>query len=88
MSAWSGSDRAARLPRTWPTIRRRVLRCDPTCRVCWSAPATEVDHIVPGDDHRETNLQGICSPCHASKSGREGGRAARPRADHPNRIPV
>ncbi|WP_410648175.1 HNH endonuclease [Amycolatopsis sp. cmx-4-54] len=87
MSAWSGSDRAARLPRTWPTIRRRVLRRDPTCRVCWSAPSTEVDHIVPGDDHRENNLQGICSPCHASKSGQEGGRAAAARRPSARRPP-
>ena len=35
----------------------------------------EVDHVKPGDDHSDGNLQGICDPCHASKSGREGNAA-------------
>lgn len=84
--AWFGSDRASRLPRDWPRIRRRILRRDPVCRVCLRAPSGEVDHIEPGDDHSDANLQGICGPCHATKSGREGGRAAaarRPSARRP-----
>ncbi|WP_328604787.1 HNH endonuclease [Amycolatopsis sp. NBC_00345] len=94
MLAWSGSDRAARLPREWPRRRARILRRDPVCQVCLLAPSTEVDHVIPGDDHADSNLQGICTPCHATKSGREGGRAAaarrpsarRPAEPHPGLI--
>lgn len=32
----------------------------------------EVDHIERGDDHKDTNLRGICRPCHGRKSSLEG----------------
>lgn len=91
---WESSDRAARLPPDWPRIRARILARDPVCRICRRRPATEVDHIQRGDDHRPHNLRGVCSPCHASKSGREGGQAAaarrvpasRPPEKHPGYI--
>ncbi|MFE0722020.1 HNH endonuclease [Streptomyces rochei] len=38
-------------------------------------PATEVDHIRPGDDHSMGNLRAICSDCHKRKSSTEGGQA-------------
>jgi 5-methylcytosine-specific restriction endonuclease McrA len=69
---WAGSDRARRLPSNWPVLRAMVLGRDPICRVCNHAPSLEVDHIQHGDDHSLANLQGICSPCHRTKSGREG----------------
>lgn len=75
--AWSGSTRSARLPSSWPKLRRFVLRRDNgVCQLCRSAPATEVDHIVAGDNHHVTNLQAVCSPCHRDKTLREA-RAAR-----------
>lgn len=37
--------------------------------------ATDVDHIRPGDDHREHNLQSLCYMHHARKSASEGGQA-------------
>jgi 5-methylcytosine-specific restriction protein A len=37
-----------------------------------AAPANQADHVVRGDDHRLSNLQSLCAPHHASKSGREG----------------
>ncbi|MCK2239386.1 MULTISPECIES: HNH endonuclease signature motif containing protein [unclassified Crossiella] len=94
VAAWSGSTRASRLPRDWPRIRARILRRDPTCCVCWLVPSAQVDHIRPGDDHSDANLRGICAACHASKSGREGGRASaaqrepthRPTEPHPGLI--
>lgn len=66
------SDRRGRLPGNWPRLRARVLRRDPVCRACGLAPSAEVDHVQPGDNHDETNLQGLCRPCHARKSAREG----------------
>ena len=82
---WVGSTRRSRLPPNWRKLRLRVMRRDQNaCQ--WvvnlrtgethDAPATEVDHIVPGDDHSMSNLQALCSKHHAQKSGTEGARAA------------
>ena len=75
--AWTSQGRD--LPPNWQAIRRRILHRDPICRVCGERPSTQVDHVVPGDDHRDSNLQGICDPCHATKSSEEGNRAHRDR---------
>lgn len=70
--AWAGSTRAARLPRDWPAIRARILARDGhRCTRC-GAPATDVDHVIPGDDHSENNLVSLCAADHRAKSGREG----------------
>jgi 5-methylcytosine-specific restriction endonuclease McrA len=69
------SDRRSRLPKNWATIRRRILHRDKYCRGCHVNLATEVDHILPGDDHSDINLQGLCRYCHSRKSAREGGLA-------------
>lgn len=52
--------------------------------------SAEVDHIVRGDNHKDTNLRGICKPCHALKSSTEGNQAkatrrrpTRPSEKHP-----
>ncbi len=96
--AWHGSTRRARLPKDWPRIRRRILRRDGhVCQTRFSdgrlcgREATDVDHIVAGDDHSDGNLRALCSWCHARKSASEGGRAAaltrvrteRPKQTHP-----
>jgi hypothetical protein len=82
--AWQGSDRRARLPANWATLRLRVLRRDGWRCVARMSdgtrcpePATDVDHKVPGDDHRPGNLQALCRWHHARKSSAEG-NAARP----------
>lgn len=70
---YANSTRRHRLPANWQRLRVRVLRRDlHTCYVCGN-PATEVDHVVPGDNHDPANLAAICHPCHMSKSGHEGG---------------
>lgn len=59
----------------WQVLRRAVLARDPICKVCGERLSQEVDHVVPlsqgGDEWSLDNTQGICSPCHALKSGRE-----------------
>ncbi len=81
---WETSDRKSRLPADWPSRRRRVLIRDGyACQVrsdtgikC-GAPSNEVDHIVRGDDHRESNLQAICRSHHAAKTTAEAAEARR-----------
>lgn len=98
---WRGSTRRARLPADWSSRRGRVLsrdgyqctatddygtRCD--------EPATDVDHVDPGDNHAEANLASLCGWHHARKSAREGGTAAhvrhaphrRPPEPHPGNL--
>jgi 5-methylcytosine-specific restriction endonuclease McrA len=63
--------------------------------ICTGA-STDVDHVVPGDDHRLHMLQGACGPCHRRKSAREGGLASgavraakarqRPKSKHPGLV--
>ena len=48
--------------------------------------ATEVDHIVPGDDHSRSNLTSTCWRCHAKKSSMEGVEARRAKRDRRRRI--
>jgi 5-methylcytosine-specific restriction enzyme A len=68
---WAGSDRQARLPGNWSTIRRRVLERDGyECQLC-GAPADEVDHIRNNDDHSLANLWTLCEPHHKAKTARE-----------------
>lgn len=95
--AWDGSDRKDRLPDNWESeIRPAVLtRCRGRCEAFLPSGArcprraTDVDHKIPGDDHRLHNLQGLCADHHAKKSSREGLAArrgapkARPAESHP-----
>jgi 5-methylcytosine-specific restriction endonuclease McrA len=84
--------------KNWPVLRRRVPRRDGyACQTRFGEgqlcgrEATDVDHIVPGDDHSMANLRALCGWCHARKSASEGGRAAaltrvrteRPKPIHP-----
>lgn len=79
--AWEGSTRKSRLPADWPRLRQVVLRrCGMRCEWvedgfrCHNA-ATDVDHIIPGDDSQLSNLQGLCNPHHLTKTGRENAAA-------------
>ena len=76
---FKSSDRALRLPRDWQTIRKRVLArdkavCQINMRGCQNQ-ATEVDHVIAGDDHTDTNLRAACTHCHRHKTAREGVQA-------------
>lgn len=94
--AWTtegNSARKDRLPADWPTRRQRILRRDRyKCQEIIDgrrhlAPAREVDHIVPGDDHRDENLRAICTACHRKKSSAEGVAAQRRRKAEPEPHP-
>ncbi|RCV53481.1 HNH endonuclease [Marinitenerispora sediminis] len=93
MTAWAGSDRRRRLPANWPALRRLVLERDGH-RCTWTEhgqrcpqPATDVDHIWPGDDHSPANLRSLCRGHHQAKSSAEGGRAASAKRPKRNREP-
>ena len=67
----------------WDKLRLVILARDSyLCQPCLATgrptPAKEVDHIIPkaegGTDDPE-NLQGICTPCHDTKSKAERARA-------------
>ena len=67
--------------RKWMAIRQRVLRMEPRCVECLKAgrlaQADKVDHRVPleeGGTDDESNLQGLCHPCHARKTAIEQAR--------------
>jgi len=69
---WAGSKRRNRLPSNWRNIREKIMaRDNHACYLCGQY-AAEVDHIIPGDDHNESNLAAICIPCHRKKSALEG----------------
>lgn len=89
--SWANSTRRSRLPRDWPQIRARILRRDGyrctasdkgvRCR----QPATDVDHVSPGDDHSDSNLTSLCQHHHRIKSASEGGRRIHKRRNYPRR---
>lgn len=65
-------------------MRARVLVEEPLCRLCLAQeryrPTSIADHIIPkaekGTDER-INYQGLCKPCHRSKTAAEAARGAR-----------
>ena len=56
--------RGRAMPRGWAATRRRILRRDPICRLCASAPATEVHHVLGAGYEADVFLLGVCHPCH------------------------
>ena len=98
--AWDTSDRRHRLPPNWAaTVRRIKQRDHGLCQAVAHHPAcngigTEVDHIVAGDNHDDSNLQLLSRECHAEKTIRDNRdlRARRtaercaPREPHPGTI--
>lgn len=85
--SWQGSTRRSRLPADWNQRRATVLQRDPQCRLAYpnvcTVRSTEVDHIKAGDDHRLTNLQGVCHPCHKVKTNAERPTERRTPQPHP-----
>jgi len=82
MPGWKNSRRRTALPPNWAALRQQVLARDGR-RCTWTTHdercernATDVDHIVPGDDHSLENLRALCAHHHRVKSSGEGGRAS------------
>jgi hypothetical protein len=63
--------------RDWRALRLDVLRAEPLCRLCRTAPATEVDHIVAFHGLHDplrlsrSNCRPVCKPCHRSRTARQ-----------------
>jgi hypothetical protein len=96
---WEGSTRASRLPHNWPQLRQLVKerdgnRCTELMRdgTRCTDQGTDVDHILPGDDHSLDNLRLLCTWHHKKKSSAEGNAAhkhlteRRPKESHPGWI--
>lgn len=86
-TAW----RTTLLPEDWASLRRAVMQRDYyICQLAYDGctwRATEVDHRIRGDNHAMSNLQAVCSKCHATKTGREANAARRKRKNDPEPHP-
>ena len=66
-----GSRRERGYPANWEKLRKLILARDPLCMAGHDALSTQVDHILPlerGGMNHDTNLQGLCKPCHSAKT--------------------
>lgn len=75
---WTGSTRRSQLPPNWAHTRTRILQRD-NHQCTWTTdgqrcpnPATDIDHIQPGNNHTDTNLRALCRTHHNHKSSIEG----------------
>lgn len=98
--AWSTSDRRHRLPKDWPAIKARTkARANDRCQAPRHDPRCDgyghdADHIIPGDDHSDHNLQWLNEYCHRAKTSEETAARnrlnaklrRRPEEDHPGRL--
>jgi 5-methylcytosine-specific restriction protein A len=90
---WADSDRRSRLPENWGQLVKAVkIRDGNQCRKKLPSgkrcprPGTEVDHIVPNDDHGLKNLRLLCAHHHARKTAFEAWQGKR-RKKPPGRAP-
>lgn len=92
--SWQTSDRRARLPKNWPTLRAKVKRrANGKCEAVAHVPecngiGTDCDHVKQGDDHSLDNLQWLSRPCHEAKTRLDNGlirKRAIPPEQHPGR---
>ena len=83
---WATSDRAARLPPNWASLRMQVRRrargrCEATAHATGcNGIGAEADHVNPGDDHSLTNLMWLSPVCHRAKTAAETAERNRQRA--------
>lgn len=96
---WKNSNRRNELPSNWQQLRIQVLirdgyQCtfidEASTRRC-EKHATDVDHIVHGNDHTLRNLRALCQWHHKKKTSMEGNQSpmrrstsnSRPKPAHP-----
>lgn len=106
--SWDSSDRRQRLPENWGSLVRAVkTKAKATSRLgieqCQARlpsgarcprVGTDVDHVIPNDDHSLKNLRLLCPTHHGKKSSKEGAEARRafkqskyrPREEHPGTL--
>lgn len=65
----------------WRKMRNAYVAKHPLCEDCLeqgrTTPVAEVHHVLPlehGGTHDETNLRGLCKPCHSRQSALDGDR--------------
>src|SRR5690606_21515539 len=90
---WQSSRRSRELPKNWAVLRTRVIKRDGSvCKECKTYTKNpDVDHIVPGDNHSLSKLQGHCQECRKKRPAAEAAaarrrmraRRARPREGRP-----
>ena len=73
---WQRSNRGYAKGRRLPAeLHARVLAEEPVCRLCGTRASRHVDHVVSVSRRPDlfgvrSNLQGVCPPCHRSKTAR------------------
>lgn len=79
-----GTSRERGYTSDWDRLSTRVRQEEPFCRLCLAAGRVRatvlVDHIVAkvdGGTDDLANLQGLCRPCHGTKTAEEVARRAR-----------
>lgn len=73
LKEWRGANDDSAIP---PRVKDRIFkRCGERCQECRrplnGRDKPEFDHIkalINSGEHRETNLQALCSPCHGTKT--------------------
>lgn len=82
---WKDSLRRERLPPDWYRLRGHVKkRAGGVCEAPLSngsrctAPGTDCDHIIAGDNHDPSNLQWLCKAHHKIKTAAEANAAKAP----------
>ncbi len=67
----------------WQKLRLTILQRDLLCRACRHALSVHVDHVkakTAGGSDDESNLEGLCGPCHSRKTVTHDGGFGRPKS--------
>ena len=83
--AWQGQQaRKAAYGSDYQANRAIILRGDPLCYWCRTAPATTADHlraVAQGGGHEVSNLVPACEPCNRLRGASLGGQVTKARRE-------